>query len=184
MSPHDPLTKHFRLTTPQHGALKKMRLLTVRDLLYHFPSRYERAGASGTASSLVPGTKITLIGILSKLEAKKLWKSRRTATEGWFNDASGRVKVMWFNQPYMAKMAPQGAPIKLTGTVGGSREKPYITNPEVVAIAAGEITGEGLFQPDTSNLTPDTAIFPVYPESRGITSLWFYHARSDSPRYS
>lgn len=174
MRSSDPLTEHFRLLKPQLAALKKLQLHTVRDLLYHFPARYERAGASGSTSELVPGTKVSLIGTLSKLEAKRLWKSRRPATEGWFTDSHGRVKVMWFNQPYMAKMAPQGVPVKLTGAVSGSKEKPYITNPEVVAIAAGEVVSEGLFQ--EPNVPTETGLFPIYPESRGVTSLWFYHA--------
>lgn len=175
MHPDDPVGKHFRLMKPQEAALRKLGVCTIRDLLYHFPSRYERAGASGSVNGLVPGTKVSLVGILSKLQAKKLWRSRRPATEGWFSDGSGKVKVMWFNQPYIAKMAPQGTPVKLTGSVGGSPERPYITNPEVVAIAAGEVVGEGMFAP-----TPVDAdaphLFPVYPESHGITSLWFYHA--------
>ncbi|MFZ2886358.1 MAG: ATP-dependent DNA helicase RecG [Minisyncoccia bacterium] len=178
MSPDDPLEKHFRLTSVQKGALKKLGVSTVRDLLYHFPSRYERGGSSGSAGRLVPGTKVSLIGILSKLEAKKLWRSRRTATEGWFEDGSGRVKVLWFNQPYIAKMAPQGVPVKLTGSVAGKPEKPYITNPDIVAVPQGEVVEEGMFAKEgTRDEGQGTEkLFPVYPESRGITSLWFYHA--------
>lgn len=173
MSPDDSLGKHFRLMKPQEAALRKLGIHTVRDLLYHFPFRYEHGGASGSAAQLVPGTKVSLIGILGKLEAKKLWRSRRAATEGWFSDSSGRVKVLWFNQPYMAKMAPQGVPVKVTGSVSGTVEKPYITNPEVVAITAGEVTGEGMF---AEGEVESAKLFPVYPESRGVTSLWFYHA--------
>lgn len=174
MHPQDALTKHFRLIAPQVSALKRMGLMTIEDLLYHFPSRHERAGASASTAALIPGTKVTLVGVLSKLEAKKLWKSRRAATQGVFTDSSGKVKVMWFNQPYMAKMAAQDVPVRLTGSVGGTAEKPYITNPEVVAVHATELA-EGMFRPE--NETEATLeIFPIYPESRGITSKWFYHA--------
>lgn len=173
MLPDDRLPDHFRLIAPQASALRRLGLHTIRDLLYHVPSRYEKAGASGTVGQLVPGTKVSLIGILSKLEAKKLWKSKRTATEGWFEDQSGRVKVMWFNQPYMAKMAPQNVLVKVTGAVAGSPEKPYITNPEVVPVTGTEEI-EGLFKDPTAS--SDIAIFPVYPETQGITSRWFYHA--------
>lgn len=83
---------------------------------------------------------------------------------------------MWFNQPYMAKMAPQGTPVKITGAVAGSPERPYITNPEVVAIAAGEVVGEGMFAPHAHTSDEAPTVFPIYPESRGVTSLWFYHA--------
>lgn len=176
MHPDDAVTKHFRLQKPQESALRRLGIRTIRDLLYHFPSRYEHGGASGTVSQLTPGTKVSLVGILGKLTAKKLWRSRRPATEGWFSDSSGKVKVMWFNQPYMAKMAPQGVPVKVTGSVSGTAERPYITNPEVVAVAAGEIVGEGMFAPEVPLAPEAPKLFPVYPESRGITSLWFYHA--------
>jgi len=172
MKPDDLLTQQFRLIAPQQAALKRLGIVTVRELVYHFPTRYEKAGASATTAQLVPGTKVSLIGILSKLEAKKLWRSKRTATEGWFSDSNGRVKVLWFNQPYIAKMAPQGVTVKVTGSISGSPEKPYITNPEVVAVTATE-AAEGLFKQDTPE---NTRIFPVYPETRGITSRWFYHA--------
>lgn len=176
MHPDDAVTKHFRLQKPQESALRRLGIRTIYDLLYHFPARYEQGGASGTVSQLAPGTKVSLVGVLGKLTAKKLWRSRRPATEGWFSDSSGKVKVMWFNQPYMAKMAPQGVPVKVTGSVSGTAEKPYITNPEVVAVAAGEVVGEGLFASTTENEHAPAQLFPVYPESRGVTSLWFYHA--------
>ncbi|NBV77412.1 ATP-dependent DNA helicase RecG [bacterium] len=169
MQAHDPVTEHFRLTPQQQSALRVLGIRTLTDILYHFPSRYERAGQHTNTEALVPGSKVTLFGILSKLEAKKLWKSRRPATEGYFEDGRGRVKVMWFNQPYIAKMAPQGVPVQLTGTVGGSAERPYISNPEIIP---SPIAPTGLFQSEGEQ----NQLFPVYPESRGITSLWFYHA--------
>ncbi|MBI5456820.1 ATP-dependent DNA helicase RecG [Candidatus Kaiserbacteria bacterium] len=179
MQPGDLLSQHFRLIQTQVSALKRLHIATVEDLLRHFPARYERAGESSDVSRLVYGTKVTLYGTLSKLEAKRLWKSRRTATEGYFEDQSGKVKVLWFNQPYIAKMAPQGQLVKLTGTVAG-KNKPYITNPEIEALPAGFILPakeDALFDSaSTSNLEPRTSLFPIYPETRGITSRWFYHA--------
>ena len=94
MKPQDPITAHFKLTETQKGALARLGLKTVRDLLYHFPSRYEQGGSSVRAESLIPGAKVTLVGTVSKLKAKKLWKSKRTATTGTFRDASGAVPLM------------------------------------------------------------------------------------------
>ncbi len=113
---------------------------------------------------------------MMKLKAKKLWKSRRTATTGTFKDASGSVNVMWFNQPYIASYIPEGSTVKMTGTVGGTAERPYIANPEVEVVPAGAVT-EGLFETTKNDeLNTKNTLFPIYPESRGITSLWFYHA--------
>ena len=174
MLPEDLLEKHFRLIPAQKSALKRLGVATLRNLLYHFPARYEAAGIETSARTLIPGTKVTLFGKLSGLKAKKLWKSRRNITEGWFEDASGRVKVMWFNQPYMASYVREGSPVRISGTVGGKGEKPYIANPEVERSSLSDIP-EGMFA--TSNQQPVTSSqFPVYPESRGITSRWFYHA--------
>jgi len=182
MQTNDSLDQYFRLAPAQKKALKRLGITTLRELLYHFPVRYEAAGTESTSRELAPGAKVTLTGIVSKLEAKKLWKSRRTVTEGWFEDSAGRVKIMWFNQPYMASYVPQGTLVRLTGTVGGKTGKPYISNPEVEKISA--VDSEGLFRsagtPDASVGTPTSlerrGLFPVYPESVGITSRWFYHA--------
>lgn len=178
MHPGDDIARHFRLTALQVSALKRLRLRTIEDLLYHFPTRYEEAGSETSARALVPKSKVTLIGTLSKLEAKKLWKSRRAATEGWFEDGSGRVKVLWFSQPYIAKMAPQGVPVRVTGIVGGSAEKPYLINPEVAAVSALDAVRGSLFDADSSLALEvrSSKLFPIYPESAGITSRWFFHA--------
>lgn len=174
MQPDDVLTKHFRLAAPQVSALRRLGVVTVRDLLYHFPARYESAGSEGQAGSLVPGTKVTLIGKLSGLKAKKLWKSRRAATEGWFEDSSGRVKVMWFNQPYIKSYVQEDVVVKLTGTVGGKADRPYISNPEIER-SSFDAAVQNLFAKDDTS-TDGPMLFPVYPESQGVTSRWFYHA--------
>lgn len=174
MQPSDLIEKHFRLTAAQKSALKRLQLITLADLLRHFPVRYESIADTTRTDALAPGSKVTLYGTLTKLEAKRLWKSKRPATEGIFEDAAGRVKVLWFNQPYIANMVPQHQPVKISGAVAGSADRPYITNPEVEPLAGSAIP-EGLFSDEQAegNLP---ALFPVYGETRGITSKWFYHA--------
>ena len=118
MRPNDLLSAHFRLDRDQRAALLRLGLSTIRDLLYHFPARYEREGASNTVAHLVPGTKVSLIGVLRNLEAKKLWKSRRAVTEGTLEDATGRVRVLWFNQPYIKSYVKENVVVKVSGAVG------------------------------------------------------------------
>jgi ATP-dependent DNA helicase RecG len=200
MHPEDSIEQHFRLAKDQKAALKRLGLFSIRDLLRHFPSRYESISESSRVRDLTPGTKVTLYGTFSKLEAKRLWKSKRPATQGWFEDGTGRVKVIWFNQPYIARMAPQGQMVKLSGSVAGTKS-PYITNPEfeVVAldsfrptpgsldeIAADAKRGEsgngdaqnGMVQEPHNKIDDviSSKLLPMYPESRGVTSRWFYHA--------
>lgn len=164
-----------RLKSEQHVALKRLGVVTVRDLLYHFPARYETAGTTGTISGLTLGSDVTLVGTIRKPEARKSWKTKRPMAEAWLEDATGRVKLRWFSQPYIAKMVHEGMVARVSGKVTGSAEKLYIANPKVErSEVAPEDAHHSLFA-EGSDEMPD-GLSPVYPESRGISSLWFTHA--------
>jgi RecG-like helicase len=69
MHPSDPVMKHFRLTPPQISALKRLGVVTIEQLIRHFPTRYERAGASVRVAELTSGSKVTLFGTVTGLKA-------------------------------------------------------------------------------------------------------------------
>ncbi len=67
MNQDDIIDKHFtRLRPEQKKALKKLGIKTVRDLLYHFPARYESAGQTGTIAGVAAGAEVTLYGTVRK----------------------------------------------------------------------------------------------------------------------
>ncbi len=184
------LSAFFRLSEVHKAALSHLGITTAQDLLYHFPFRYEMAGEEKSTAELTPGAEVSIVGTLEKLEAKKLWKSRVPATTGFLRDQNGRIKLMWFNQPYIAKMYQDGTLVKATGKVTGQGEKMYLANPRLEKISATDV---GLFrsslqdsmeksgrpqdgEPRTSTEELAGRIFAQYPETRGITSLWFRHA--------
>lgn len=176
MSPADPISQHFtRLKPEQKTALRKLGLETVRDLLYHFPARYEAAGPTGTIAGVQVGTEVTLYGTVRKPDTRKAWKSRRPMAEAWLEDASGRIKMMWFSQPYMAKMVTDGMVVKATGRIAGASGKPYLANPTIDRSPVGpEDVHESLFT--NAKGEAEETLHPVYPESKGVSSLWFTHA--------
>ena len=193
MEPDDLIEKpSARLRPEQKRALTKLGIRTIRNLLYHFPARYESAGQATTIASLAPGAEVTLYGTVRKPETRKSWKSRRPMAEATLEDASGKIKLMWFNQPYIAKSLADGMVVKITGTVTGSAGKLYIANPEVdrspLNPAASEAAGSGehsvrrnvlaehtnLF--GAGNVPNEASLYPIYPESQGVSSLWFLHA--------
>ncbi len=178
MHPDDAITKYFRLTPLQLRALKKLGLATIRHLLYHFPVRYDQGGTEASITGLVVGGSATIFGTISKLATRRSWKRKIPVGEAVITDRTGSIKVMWFHQPYLAKKFSEGMFVKAVGIVSGKSGpgrsgKPYLANPHVEAADPVEA---GLFKSSgTSNLEPGT-YFAVYPESRGITSLWFRHA--------
>lgn len=177
MLPSDPIEKHFtRLKPDQKKALTKLGLETVRDLLYHFPARYEAAGPTGTIAGATPGTDVTLYGTVRKPETRKAWKSRRPIAEAWLEDASGRIKMMWFNQPYIAKTLTDGMVVRASGKVTGEGTKRYLANPE---LDRTPITSEDVHDSLFANATTEGehTLYAIYPESKGVSSLWFLHAQ-------
>ncbi|MBA3788927.1 ATP-dependent DNA helicase RecG [Patescibacteria group bacterium] len=176
MGENDPITKHFtRLRADQKTALAKLGIHTVRDLLYHFPARYESAGPTGTIASATPGTDVTLYGTIRKPETRKAWKSRRPIAEAWLEDASGKIKIMWFNQPYIAKTLNDGMVVRATGRMAGTAEKAYLANPEIDrSPISPEDVHDSLFS--SAKTFADQTLYAIYPESKGVSSLWFLHA--------
>jgi len=172
MKETDLLENHFRLAVPQKSALKKLGILTVRDLLFHFPSRYENITGSKSINSLKTGDEAIIYGEISGLSTRKSFKSRRPIAEGYIQDSTGKMKIIWFNQPYIAKMLRNGALVKLSGKITGDEKSIYIANPETESIDNLPINiGDSLFGSGENINT----FLPVYKESRGITSKWFYH---------
>ena len=174
MNSNDPISTHFRLNEFQERALKRLKLETIENLLYHLPSRYADMGAGKKISDLESDEKVTLYGTLSKLRAKKLWKSKKAVSTGVLEDESGKIEIIWFHQPYIAKMIPEGSLVKIEGTVSEYQGKLTLTNPECERVADVPTADDSLFS--ESNADTETHLFPVYRESRGITSKWFYYA--------
>ncbi len=179
MLPTDPIDKHFRLIESQRAALKRLGITTIEDLLRHAPARYDIAGDEATISGLQPGAHATIFGTISKLDTRRSWKRRIPVGEAVIRDASGSIKVMWFHQPYIAKKFTEGMFVKAVGIVGGKDGKVYLANPHVEAAdpADAQALGIPMFGDATVHeKKKETQLFAVYPESRGVTSLWFRHA--------
>jgi ATP-dependent DNA helicase RecG len=173
MKPSDQLGDHFRIDEAHKKALERLDIKTVLDLLYHLPTRYEDISEVTSIAGLKKGQEAIVFGRIGGLKSRRAWKSKKPIAEGWVEDGSGRIKLMWFNQPYIAKMLENGIDVKLTGTVTGSEEKPYIANPEVERSSSLPIdTHDSIFKAAAKK---EESIYPVYRETKGVTSKWFYH---------
>lgn len=173
MSPQDLLTTHFRLDETHKKALKRLGITTVSDLLLHLPQRYEDISNIQSVGSLEKGQEAVVFGQLGGLKTRKSWKSRVPISEGWVEDGTARMKIMWFNQPYIAKMLTDGMYVKVAGVVTGSEGKLYLANPEVEKLDSLPIDRHDSIFKDTEKL--DDTLYPVYRETKGVTSKWFFH---------
>lgn len=167
------ITDEIRTIEPQKKALKRLKIETIKELLYHFPTRYGDTAKINQVINLEKGQDVTLFGHLEKLKTGKTFKGRMSKAEGVFIDDTGEIRVLWFNQPYIAKMIGEGKPIQLTGKVSEHNDKLTLNNPKVEIVSKlPTAVGDSLFGPGSDEYT----LYPVYPESKGITSNWIYHA--------
>lgn len=175
MYPSDLITKHFRLVDAQKKALTKLGLLTLRDLLYHLPTRHIDAGKSSAIELAEDGERVTLYGQIEKTGTKKSFHGHVPMGEAVLRDKTGKMKLVWFNQAYMAKMVQPGDFVRASGTVKKRGATISLINPEIEKIPElPRDTGPSLF--NEGGIDPEDRFLPVYPESRGITSRWFYHS--------
>lgn len=175
MKLEDKIELHFRLSEDSKKALNKLGLKTIRDLLFYFPSRYSEISEIRNINSVKEGENVTIFGKIENLSVKKTFKTRIPISEATLRDTTGSIKIVWFHQPYLAKMLRDGSTVKITGKV--SNHKTYgltLTNPEIKREGFIPIDlGDSLFSKNPNNLQYG---YPIYPESKGISSKWIYHS--------
>ena len=174
MTINTKISEISRLNPFQKKALNKLGINTVEDLLYHFPTRYGDASETKNIGNLIPGEEAVIFGKISGLKTGKGFKTKITMANGFVEDETGGIKCVWFNQPYIAKMINDGSMVRIQGKVSKRKkdDELYFSNPKIEVMNKLPIAvGNSLFGKDGEAHT----LYPIYKESNGITSNWFYH---------
>ena len=134
--------------------LDKLGVKTVQDLLFYFPRAYLdytkitkigdlessdiRTRTLGEDQNQNITIKVKIINIANRSTRRRKF----TITEAMVADESSSIKVVWFNQPYLAKMLSASRELILNGKISFDRfsgqlqmESPTRTNyPRIVAV--------------------------------------------------
>ncbi|MCK4355180.1 ATP-dependent DNA helicase RecG [Candidatus Parcubacteria bacterium] len=138
--------------------LKKIGIKTVRDILYHFPHRYENFSNIAPISKIKLQETVCVMGKILEIKNERTWKKRMTLTQAVIQDNTGAIRAVWFRQPYLTRTLKQGDNVCLAGKVSVDNSGAYLSNPAYEKISA--------------NLTHTGRIVPVYPETIGLSSRW------------
>ncbi len=161
-----------RVLPAQAKALKNLHIETVADMLYHFPIRYGDTASKMNIGSLSKGSSAVIFGKISGLKTSKAFRKKIPMAEGVIEDETGRMKIIWFHQAYLAKMIGEGSLVRAEGKVSERKGELYMSNPKIETVTKIPLAvGDSLWNEGV----PDHTLYPVYPESRGITSNWMYH---------
>lgn len=174
MSPESLIRENFRLLEPQKKALAKLGLEKIDDLLHYFPTRYGNSASIQNIESLTEKTDATIFGTIKKIRTGKTFRGRMPIAEATITDGTNNIRAIWFHQPYIAKLFLEGTNVRLDGKIGKKNKRGQftITNPKIERIDHLPVVAkDALFVDEVGN-----KLFPVYPETRGLTSNWLYHA--------
>ncbi|MEK7464312.1 MAG: ATP-dependent DNA helicase RecG [Patescibacteria group bacterium] len=139
--------------------IQKLGIETVRDLLWHFPTRYEDFSKIYNISDLIPNEEVTVRGVIKEVNSRRTWQRRLLMTEAFIDDETGTIRAVWFNQPYIRNTLQPGRLANFSGKVSSDENELYLSNP----------TYE-LFRDDSEETKHTARIVPIYPETRGLTS--------------
>ncbi|HEV1996647.1 MAG TPA: ATP-dependent DNA helicase RecG [Candidatus Dormibacteraeota bacterium] len=147
--------------TPAYGKkLERLGIITVADLLRYYPRRHDDFSQQTHVAWLKEGEKQTVRVRLERVNMRPGF-NRKAVVEAYMSDVTGRMKGMWFNQPWLMNQLKVGEEITLSGKVTRQRGGGGLVmmNPafETAAGASGLHTGR---------------LVPMYRESQGITSKW------------
>ena len=153
-----PLSQLPRIGKKYYKQFHKLGLITVRDLLYYFPHRYD------DFSNIVPIAKLelhktaTIQGEILDIKSMQTFRRRITLVEAIIQDKTSIIKAIWFNQCFIAQILKKGQQVSLSGKLKLGPKGHYLSNPSYEIIYSNK------------SLTHTAGLIPVYPETAGITS--------------
>jgi ATP-dependent DNA helicase RecG len=121
--------------------LARLGVLTVRDLLWYVPFRYDDFSLSKPIPALRHDDAVTLVGVIRSIKSRPSRNRHLTLTEAIFGNDSGELKVIWFNQPYLEKTLKIGSVVSLAGRINRKFGSTTLMNPVCEAPEAKINTG-------------------------------------------
>ena len=151
---------------PRRAAdLERVGLRTVEDLLLRFPRRYEDRAAIQPISTLRAGQVATIAGAVLTSGLRSTRRPGFRLFELIVRDASGPVRAVFPNQPFLRDVFHAGAEVVLHGPViyrgqGGLQ----FTNPEYEVVRESGAAGD-----DDETTVHTGRIVPIYEKAGSVT---------------
>jgi len=145
--------------------LNRLGIRTVKDLLRHFPVRYEDYTEIIPIDQAEPGQKVNIQGEIVQISSRRIFPRRMSVTNAIVSDSSGAIKVVWFNQPYVENQLTEGTLVSLAGKVSLNKHGLYLSSPIYERIGLG-------IDARTTGLKHTSGLVPIYPETEGVTSKY------------
>ncbi len=140
MLPSDAVTAVKGIGPARAADLARAGIETVEDLLLHLPFRYEDRSAVLPVADVEVGGTCALEVTVER--CRRVGRGRGGRVEATVGDGSRSLRVVWFNQPYVADNISVDDTLLLFGRVTEHDGEPQITNPVFEKISPGN-AGDG-----------------------------------------
>lgn len=162
----DPVTEVPLVGRRYSSRLDKLGIKTIEDLINHYPFRYDDFSKIVKIAHLTADETATIVG---KIEEIKLifTRNRKKLVKGIVSDETGKLPIVWFNQPYIVRNIKKGDTISLSGKLTLVDNKAGLISPEYEIVQRRDV------QLNVSQPGIHTGrLVPIYPETSGISSKW------------
>lgn len=147
-----PVTQVRGVSSSIASKLRHLGAKTVRDFLYLFPTHHIDFSNCVSIGQLEAGARQTVMA--SVWEAHPVSLGGRTGTEAIVGDKTGNIRVVWFNNPFLARQLRPGMRLVLSGKVGLFDGRLVMESPE--------------WELEESELLHTGRLVPVYPLTQGL----------------
>jgi len=148
--------------------LNKLGIKTVKDLLWHFPFRYEDFSQIKKIKDLQPNETCSIIATIDKINVYRSLRKRMPIINAKAFDDTGTINIIWFNQLYLMKNIPPGTTLSLSGKIKAQGKKLILSSPAYEIISRQKLD-EDFFE----DLKHTGRLVPIYPETEGLSSRAF-----------
>ena len=164
----DPVSKVRGVGPRYFKYLNKLGIKTIKDLLWHFPFRYEDFSQIKKIKDLQPDEICSLIVTITKVNLRRSFRKKMFIIEAKASDDTGTIDIIWFNQLYLIKTIPPGTTLSLSGKVKAKGKKLILSSPSYEVISRQKLS-EDFFE----DLKHTGRLVPIYPETEGLSSRAF-----------
>lgn len=112
-----------------YESLVRAGIRTVSDLIAFLPRRHEDFSHVSHISHLKPGN-VTIRAMCESIETKQVRRGLKITT-ATLSDETGKMRAVWFNQPYRANQLGSGKYFLFSGNFEFSYNRYQLTNPAV-----------------------------------------------------
>jgi ATP-dependent DNA helicase RecG len=150
--------------------LKKAGLLTVEDLLFRFPVRYEDRSRLQPIVAVKPGHTVAVSGEVLSATLQSTRRAGFRLFTALIQDASGQIQAVWPNQAFLKDVIRPHTQVVLYGKAEywGSRGM-QLTDPEF-EILRGNVSAPASTTSDDATGIHTGRIVPVYERTGSVTT--------------